>query len=362
VRRRHFEALRPVCPVCRNVETGAASAVRLAGVLREEQEVVLEGTLCCGNDACQREYPIIDGIPLLIPAIRTYVSENLLPIFARADLSATTESILGDCCGPGSALDGIRQRLSSYAWDHYAAFDPGETTADPAPGSVVRLLDTLLGVAGDWPGGPILDAGCSVGGVALELAERFDALVLGVDLNFAMLRLAAEVLRTGKVRYPRRRVGLVYERREFPVPLGRPENVDFWACDVTALPLPEGSLAAVVSLNVLDSVNSPVEHLRSLARVLAPGGKALLGCPYDWAPSATPLEGWLGGHSQRGPDGGTSEPVLRRLLTPGAHPWSVAGLELRAECEAVPWSVRLHERSTVSYRVHGVVAEKVRPV
>jgi len=364
VRRRHFEAFRPVCPVCRDPQTGAASPLRSAAVLREEDDAILEGTLCCSNADCQREYPIIDGVPLLIPAIREYVSNNLLAICARTDLGAVTESILGDCCGPGSPLDSTRQQLSSYTWDHYAEFDPGEPPAEPPPGALVRLLDTLLVAAGrtshPWPAGPVLDAGCCVGRSTFELAQRCDALVLGVDLNFAMLRLAAGVLHTGTVRYPRRRVGVVYDRREFTVHFQRRENVDFWACDVTALPLPDTSLAAVVSLNVLDSVHSPLEHLRAVARVLAPDGVALLGCPYDWAPSATPVEGWLGGHSQRGPAGGSSEPVLRQLLTPGAHPWSVEGLALRAEIEAVPWSVRLHDRSTVSYRVHGAIAEAVR--
>jgi hypothetical protein len=50
-----------------------------------------------------------------------------------------------------------------------------------------------------------------------------------------MLRLASEVLRRGVVRYPRRRAGLVYDQREFPARFANIENVDFWACDATAL-------------------------------------------------------------------------------------------------------------------------------
>ena len=45
-------------------------------------------------------------------------------------------------------------------------------------------------------------------------------------------------------------------------------NVDFWVCDVTALPFPSGTFAAAVSLNVLDCVPSPLDMLGSLARVL----------------------------------------------------------------------------------------------
>jgi hypothetical protein len=44
--------------------------------------------------------------------------------------------------------------------------------------------------------------------------------------------------------------------------------------------------------------------------------------------------------------------VLRALLTPGAHPQSLRRLALVAEDESVPWRVRLHDRSTVEYRLH----------
>ena len=48
--------------------------------------------------------------------------------------------------------------------------------------------------------------------------------------------------------------------------------------------------------------------------------------------------------------------MLRRLLTPGALPWSVDRLSIVAERHAVPWQVRLHERSTMLYQSHLVVA------
>ena len=173
-----------------------------------------------------------------------------------------------------------------------------------------------------------------------------------------MLRLASAVLRQGRVRYPRRRMGVVYDRREFPVHLAGGESVDFWGADATALPFREGTFAAIVALNVLDCVGSPYDLLAALPRLLAPGGKALLTCPYDWSPGATPVEAWIGGHSQRGPARGASEPALRALLTPGAHPAAIAGLRIVAEEEAVPWRVRLHDRSTVEYRVDLVVVER----
>jgi SAM-dependent methyltransferase/uncharacterized protein YbaR (Trm112 family) len=358
MRRRHFEELRPVCPVCRAGQV--ESPLALAVVLREEDGHVIEGALRCPETACQREYPIIDGIPLLLANLRGWAAGAIDQILARDDLSVATETLLGDCCGPGSAFDVRRQHLSTYAWDHYGDLDREESPDGPRPGSIVRLLECALGLAGSLTPGPILDLGCAVGRTAFELAERTGSLVLGVDLGYAMLRLAGRTLREGRVRYPRRRVGLVYDRRDVPVSFPGSENVDFWACDVLALPFPAGAFGTITALNVLDCVQSPHVLLAALPRLLAPQGKILLSTPYDWAPSATPVEGWLGGHSQRGADGGASEPVLRKLLTPGAHPASIEGLKILGEDPDVPWRVRMHDRSSVEYRVHALVAERKR--
>ncbi|HEX7183665.1 MAG TPA: methyltransferase domain-containing protein [Thermoanaerobaculia bacterium] len=360
MRRRHFEALRPVCPVCR-AGRGEEIPLVLAVVFHEEGEHVVEGTLRCSAPSCLREYPVLDGVPLILANLRGYVAASIDQIHAREDLSAETESLLGDCCGSGSAFDTTRQHLSTYAWDHYGDLDPEEAPGESsglAPGSVLRVLERGLELAGEAPDGPVLDIGCAVGRTAFELAARTGRLVLGTDLSFAMLRLASRALREGRVRYPRRRVGLAYDRRDFPVSFPGSENVDFWACDALALPFPSGTFGMIVTLNVLDCVQSPHDLLASLPRLLSDRGRAILSTPYDWAPAATPVEAWLGGHSQRGENAGASEPVLRALLTPGAHPASVEGLSILAEEPSLSWRVRMHERAVMEYRVDLVVTRR----
>lgn len=256
--------------------------LRLASVLREQGDIVLEGALHCSNSQCQREYPIIDGIPLILTGLREYVVNNMLPILRREDLHPTTETILGDCLGPGSAWDAIRYQLSCYAWEHYGSHDPQEAHSVPQPGTTLALLNRGLELCGASPVGPILDVGCSVGGMSFALAQRSSELILGVDLNFAMLGVAQQVLQNGCVSYPRRRIGAVFDWREFPVPLANPENVDFWCCDATSLPWSRSQFALATALNVLDCVSAPVELLQSLARVLNPGGRLIVATPYDW--------------------------------------------------------------------------------
>lgn len=360
MRQHSLEQLSPVCPVCRSAEH-PASPIAIADVFQETDEHIVQGMLHCTNAVCQREFPIIDGIPLLIRDIRSYLSQNVYQVSKREDLCDPIESLLGDCCGPGSTMDVTRQHLSSYTWDHYAEFDPHETNQQSKPGSVARLLSDGMTLLNDGDqflsaDGPVLDIGCSVGRTSFELAKATGRSVIGIDLNYAMLRKAAEVLRDGRVRYQRRRVGLVYDTRDFRIPFDAASQVDFWACDAAALPFASKTFSMIVSLNTLDCMHSPLELFHSIESALAPGGQALVGCPYDWSTSATPVEQWLGGHSQRGNDSGASEAVVRRLLTPG-DPYAVAGLRLIAQRDS-DWNVRLHDRSSMQYTSHLVAMAK----
>jgi SAM-dependent methyltransferase/uncharacterized protein YbaR (Trm112 family) len=356
VRREHFELVAPVCPRCR-VDRGADVPLTLAVVTREQDDDVLHGALHCSDAACRLEYPIIDGIPVLVPQLRTVIAQQLDAIVGRDDLPESTESLLGDAAGPGSTLDTTRQHLSTYAWDHYGDLDPHEDAVEPRPGAVVRLLERALELVGDAAATPVLDLGCAVGRTTFELARRCPGPVLGVDLNLAMLRTARRAMTEGIVRYPRRRVGVVYDRREFAAPFDDvARRVDFWAADALALPVRADTLGLVVALNVLDCVASPLELLASIGRVLRPGGAAAIAAPYDWSTAATPFEAWIGGHSQRGADRGAAEPLLRALLTPDAHPQSVEGLRLAGELDSVPWHARIHDRSVVTYLAHVIAA------
>jgi len=301
---------------------------------------------------------VIDGIPVILPNLRTYISQNILPVLGRTDLTEPMESLLGDCFGPGSAFDSQRQYLSTYAFDHYGDLDHEEASGpNNSSGSVVRLLKRGFSSMEHAVKGPVIDLGCAVGRTTFELAELCHELVLGVDLNFAMLKTAASILETGFVSYPRRRGGIAYGRRLFPAAFAGADRCDFWVCDATALPFSDQQFSAASSLNVLDCVWSPYDHLKELARILAPGGMAALSTPYDWTVGATPVEAWLGGHSQRSEHQGASPAVFRALLSGGSRPQAIEDLEAVSE-EDAPWTLRLHDRSAMEYLVHMAVIRK----
>lgn len=258
----------------------------------------------------------------------------------------------------------MKQHLSCYVWGHFADLDPQEKTDLTQRHSVVEILEQAIALESSTEGpvgaGPTIDIGCGPGRTTIEVASKKDSLALGVDLNFSMLRVASNILRRKRVSYPRRRVGLVYDRREFDVDFSCLERVDFWACDGLALPFSDSTFSRAVGINVLDSVGAPCELLSSITRVLQPHGNALLACPYDWTVNVTPVEAWIGGHSQRNHDGGECASWLRRLLS-DAHSSSLSAepaLHWVNELDDLPWTVRLHNRSSMHYRVHLVHARR----
>ncbi len=328
MRKSFLQALKPLCPVC------GESSVQLWLELHGDGDVVREGVLMCSE--CGSEYPIIDGIPMLVPSLRKVVRDSLFQIVERDDLSPTLRSLLGDCCGADGAWGLTRQHASSYCWDHWADFDPNEVDL-PAPGSITRMAQVARTGLGELEEGAILDLGCSVGRASVELSKG-QSMVLGVDMNMNLLRHAQRVLMRGRCSYPRRRNGLVYERRDFPVDADL-SRVDFWCCDVRALPFADGTFVASAALNLVDSVSDPEAMLTEALRVSS--GPLAVSSPFDWSEDTTPPEKWLGGHSQRG---GRPDPVeaLRHWLKEHDRP-------IRAEQE-VPWALRLHDRSALHYR------------
>jgi SAM-dependent methyltransferase/uncharacterized protein YbaR (Trm112 family) len=354
----HFEKLKPLCPVCRSA--GIDSQLEISSVFKENGNLIKEGILVCSNRQCLSEYPVIDGIPIILANLRTYISQNFLPVLCRDDLSETMESLLGDCFGPGSFFDSMRQHISTYAFDHYGDMDPERSgRSSVSPGSVTRLLRDGFSLTELKVNGPVIDIGCSVGRTTFELAQTVDEKVLGVDLNFAMLKTAASVLESGYVSFPLRRGGIVFDRRKFPVVFEKTENVDFWVCDATALPFSDQTFSAVTSLNVLDCVSSPYGHIKEIGRILMPEGMAAVSTPYDWSPAAVPVEAWIGGHSQRSEHKGSGPDILRSFFYEGNHSCLFEEFEFLSEKD-ISWTLRLHDRSFMEYLVHMIVLRKKR--
>lgn len=337
----HFDALEPQCPSCAINGRGAHPLV-VAERIDMRAGVVWQGMIHCSNKSCWTEFPVIDGVPVIVPDVEQYISNAHTQILARPDLSSPLRGLIGDALGQGTPFDADRQHLSMYAHAHYDDWSGAGEDAD-----MPRIMARALALSGAEIAGAALDIGCSVGRGAFEFAPSHD-LALGVDLNFAMLRLAQALLVEGRVVLESRRIGLVYDPVEIVLPAeAEAERVDFWAADAITLPFTADRFATVGAINLVDCIAAPVNMLHEAARVTSPGGRAFFTTPYDWAETVTDKSIWFGGHSQRGPWQGRGEDVMLGTL-------AEAGFEILAEDRAVPWHLRIHARSLMRYEMHMV--------
>jgi demethylmenaquinone methyltransferase/2-methoxy-6-polyprenyl-1,4-benzoquinol methylase len=137
----------------------------------------------------------------------------------------------------------------------------------PLPGRYDRLAEVLsMGqngrwrramvdrIAGPWTSGPdqavVLDVASGTAGVALQLAARTGARVVGVDLTEPMLREGQARVATAGMEP---RISLVTGRAE-------------------QLPFPDASFDALTFTYLLRYVEDPQATLAELARVVKPGG------------------------------------------------------------------------------------------
>lgn len=340
-----FEELAPVCPRCQHGE-GAAHPLTIAEASQMRAGLLWHGILHCSNPACWMEFPVIHGVPILVADPPSFIAGASDYLLWTDDLPEVLESCLGDGFGPGHAFDTMRQHLSLYAGDHFC-----DWTDQAGESCVSTLFATGLDAVGET-GGPTVDLGASVGRGVWELATHRPGPVLGGDLNISMLRLAQRLMLEGRASFPRRRIGMVYDRVEITLPADRiSEQVDFWAIDALATPFPAGHFGLVSAINLVDCVPGPINLVHEISRLLPSGAASLIATPYDWSANATEAEQWLGGHSQRGQTGGAAEPVLSAAL-------NQVGLSPIAEAHDVPWRLTLHARSVMHYQLHMLACRK----
>ncbi|MFK7913453.1 MAG: methyltransferase domain-containing protein [Pseudomonadales bacterium] len=361
MRLQHFEILQPVCPRC--LHQGALTSPLTLEAQQQVDDphgnaVITSGRLLCSNSGCQQEFPIIDGVPLLVPNVREYVQAYQTQLLQRSDLYGSSESLIGDCLGPDALFNQTRQYLSTYAADGYGEFEQPE----PGPASSsAALLAKLDRVAGDNPRGHLLDMGCATGRTSIDIATaagpRADELVLGVDQQFAMIQFAQRLLQQGTADYPLRSVGLVYENKTVHMPAPLPANLDFWVCDAAAPPFADATFGTMYGLNLLDSVADPTAVLAAAAGILHPGASLRLATPFEWSSQVTAPDRWIGGHSQRSDLGGNPVAVLQSLI--GRAELGLDGLRIVAEKDGLCWQTRITDRSSMQYQAYAQVLERL---
>ena len=345
MRYHHFEHFAPICPLCRRDHQ--VQVPLDLHVSNGNMEWIEEGHFHCKR--CQAIYPVLRGIPILVPNIGAYLEQSYVHTMWSTRFSAHHLQWLSEAVGPNSIVDNTRNYLSTYMWGHYGDLDP---TPNKQSSNFLNILERTKKTIP--PKGNLLDLGCAVGRSTFWLAEQYNRPVLGLDLNFAMLMHAQEIMRNGRAVYGQREVGTVYRWKEYEVSFPNTELIDFWVADAMALPLQDQSIGAAISLNVLDCTTSPMSFLTELTRIAKEWHSF---CPYDWSLSITQFQEWIGGHNSFAEWEGRPEKILRYLLSAQSPHPQLQQAKIMNEQQEIPWRIRVHDRSMMEYLLHYIHVE-----
>ncbi len=244
-----------ICPECLAEESPLDLVIKA-----EENDDVIEGELTCAS--CKRAYPIRKGVAVVLPE--------------------KSQSVLSETSGYNS-----KNMLSSYLWSHFCDFlnDPDATDAYQTWSSFFKKSD---GIA--------LDIGCAVGRLSFELSKTHSQ-VIGIDTSISFVEKARELLSNKRLDFDLIIEGLITEKRSCDFDAAwNYDQVDFIVADALALPFPQSFFSTVTSINLLEKVVSPIQHLMDINRVLKEENSMFVfSDPFSWDESFSHPDHWLSG-------------------------------------------------------------------
>ncbi len=319
-----------VCPGCRTL-TGDRLDVR---TLERTGDV-----LVC---ECGRRYPIVDGVPIVMANPGGYLRSEIATVVER-DLSPEVAALLIEG-GPDEApYARLLDHLSVYLEAHWG------DRIEPAGGFGGEALVERIAARASERVELAVELGCSAGRIIAELAAGADH-VIGLDLQFGIVRRARHLLDGERLSWSRRIAGRHYAPATItPGDRAVPESRRTLLCgDALDPPLIPGVFGRVVALNLLDSVSHPRRLLSVIDGLCGRGGEVILSSPYSWQSNVLHDDERFGG------DDPAAE--LVRILRTGER----LGGRYEIEDEGdVSWTLRRDARSEVTYRTHYVRARKI---
>lgn len=244
-----------ICPACLPNQNSLKSTI-----VQENAEDIYEGSLTCPQ--CGMAYPIRKGIALL----------DRMYFHKREETDSKYETV---------------PILSSYLWSHY-----GDILKDPNASSAYSEWADLM----NPQTGVTIDAGSAVGRFSFEMTQKSD-FVIGIDNSMSFVSAARELMRKRERKIDLKLEGRLAEEKTITLPESWDSNkVEFIVGDAQALPFRSKAFNCVASLNLVDKLPLPLEHLKEMNRVAKEKDvQFLFSDPFSWSKDVAKEEDWLGG-------------------------------------------------------------------
>ena len=289
-----------VCPSCLPEEHALDPRIR-----KEDEDDILEGILSCLH--CGSKYAIQNGIAFLDPG--SHQKE-------QAKVSKYEAAPV----------------VSSYLWSHY-----GDLLKDENASEAYQDWSEQMGLLPGFA----LDAGSAVGRFTFELSRKSD-FAIGIDNSISFIRTARELMLRREKEFELLQEGLVTQKKTVTMPEGwKSQNTEFLVADAQKLPFKSGSFSSLASLNLVDKLPEPLEHLKEMNRVAkSKQSQFLFSDPFSWSEEVTGPGNWLGG-THEGPYSGDGIKNVRAILSGrdnGLGPqWNIE------KVGHVWWKIRTHQ-------------------
>lgn len=288
-----------ICPACLPDEHLLEEKI-----VKDIGEDILTGSLTCPR--CKSVYAIQDGIAFLDPASK-----------------------------PGNVKSNSRYEshplLSSYLWSHYADLLQ-EENASTAYRDWAALLQSHSGIA--------VDVGSAVGRFAFEMSRKSD-FSIGIDNSRSFIRAARELMTKRQITFSLYQEGNLTRETVFNLPdTWDTDKVEFIVGDALALPFKSNTISSLASLNLIDKVPVPMNHLKEMNRVTKEkNAQFLFSDPFSWSTEVADEKDWLGGKAN-GMFAGRGKDNIVALLRSQQNGFSP---EWRIEKQGhVWWTIRTH--------------------
>ncbi len=343
---------------------------KCAGNLNRAQSPGL-GALQCAK--CSAQYPVLDGIPILLRKPHDYILSHAKGIARFTDAKEIPKAIRREfesIVKEFNRADYMEEDLESarvialYLATHYLNAREKEAwwrEEGPIASPLIEKLMREQWDHGFWreverlarefaaasPGAGefrVAELGCGVGGVARFL-DRPGLFYLGLDTSFASLQMARRVYAQPefKLRMPGDLLRGEFSR-ELKIKLPPLQGSAFFCvADIENAPLRARHFDGNISLNTIDMLDQPENLPKTQLQSVREGGWVMASSPFIWQPKIA--------QGLRKKSTAPSSGKLFREL------YEKAGMKLKLEKSHLPWLFFKHERQLEIYSVDLLVGQ-----
>jgi SAM-dependent methyltransferase/uncharacterized protein YbaR (Trm112 family) len=336
-----------VCPKCRKLVLDKLIQFPLKlSITQKQDKFVEEGFFVCTNPQCKTQYPIIDGVPIIVKDLKDWIKGHIGATSLDDPVNTPElEAYLNNAI-PQSNLKSL---AAQYMNTHYGEYTNSKNLYQDNNKKYWKTIQTFT-KSKHRSYNLSLELGCSVGRFTFEIAKQ-SKIAVGLDSNFYAIKEAVSIQRNrGKIFFEEKTRTL--EKREVNGRINVSENVFFLVGDALDPPFRMESFDFIAALNLIDTIKVPLTLLGQMDALLSPEGELLVGSPYCWNAQITDPAEWLETNPVASPE------MVRSILEGKISTQCGFRYKIEKEIQNLVWSIKNLDSHYSIFLSHLILAKK----